>query len=76
MLELKHSDAWRSIWQDGRVDIKGDAEIAKVAYGAYYYIISSIKKSRSTDNISDIKANYHVVRVEQTSQTRQTNRGD
>ena len=48
-LELKHSDAWRSIWQDGRVDIKGDAEIAKVAYGSYYYIISSIPRTNDTD---------------------------
>ncbi|XP_076099851.1 protein-glucosylgalactosylhydroxylysine glucosidase-like [Mytilus galloprovincialis] len=48
-LEDQHIKAWRNIWANGRVDIIGDPETAKVTYAAYYYIISSIPITNDSD---------------------------
>ena len=49
VLEDQHIKAWRNIWANGRVDIMGDPETAKVTYAAYYYIISSIPITNDSD---------------------------
>ncbi|CAC5394365.1 PGGHG [Mytilus coruscus] len=49
VLEDQHIKAWGNIWANGRVDIIGDPETAKVTYAAYYYIISSIPITNDSD---------------------------
>lgn len=48
-LEDEHVKAWRDIWSNGRVDIEGEQEVAKVTYASYYYILSSIPVTNDTD---------------------------
>lgn len=37
-----HVNEWNSIWQKGRIDVKGDVTIARHNYGTLYYLLSSL----------------------------------
>ena len=37
-----HVQEWRSVWSRGRIDVKGDISIARLAYSSLYYILSSL----------------------------------
>lgn len=45
-----HVEEWEKIWQKGRVDIEGDLKIARITYGALYYLYSSLPFNGSDPN--------------------------
>lgn len=38
-----HKDAWKYIWNSGKIDIEGNLELSQAVYGSMYYILSSIR---------------------------------
>ena len=38
-----HANAWRKIWNSGRVELEGDLKLNQAVYGSLYYIISSTR---------------------------------
>mgnify|MGYP001793924707 CR=1 FL=1 len=38
-----HKKAWSSLWNNGRVDIEGDLELAQAVHSSMYYILSSTR---------------------------------
>jgi len=39
---------WSSLWSRGRVDVSGDLSLARAAYAAWYYLLSSLPLSYQT----------------------------
>ncbi|XP_012946131.1 protein-glucosylgalactosylhydroxylysine glucosidase [Aplysia californica] len=37
-----HVQEWSDVWNRGRVDVEGDVSVARLNYGAFYYIFSSL----------------------------------
>ena len=41
-LFAEHVDAWRQTWKGGRVEVVGDAQLAKLTNFAQYYLLSAL----------------------------------
>ncbi|CAG5116720.1 unnamed protein product [Candidula unifasciata] len=42
-----HVNEWNKLWSSGRIDVEGDANIAKLNYASLYYILSSLPSNGS-----------------------------
>ena len=42
---VNHTDAWKEIWDRGRIEIDGFLHLQKVLYGSFYYIYSNLPAS-------------------------------
>ncbi|CAD5119191.1 DgyrCDS7828 [Dimorphilus gyrociliatus] len=42
-----HRDAWRKVWNEGRIEIDGDDELSRAVIGSQYYLYSSIPVRRN-----------------------------
>ena len=38
-----HKEAWKRLWDTGKIDIEGDLELSQAVYGSMYYILSSTR---------------------------------
>ena len=41
-LEAFHLEAWKEVWDSGRIDIFGNSHLASSAYSSLYYILSAM----------------------------------
>ncbi|ELU02904.1 hypothetical protein CAPTEDRAFT_169684 [Capitella teleta] len=41
-LYASHVRAWADVWQKGRIDIAGNADLARTTYSSWYYLLSSL----------------------------------
>lgn len=44
-----HVAAWSRVWNDGRIEVEGNLELAKVVHGSFYYILSSLPVTTETN---------------------------
>ena len=41
-LYASHVKAWSRLWQQGRIDLVGDLDLARLTYSSWYYLLSSM----------------------------------
>ena len=46
LLEL-HTGAWADLWESGRLEVTGDAELERVVLASQYYLLSSLPSPES-----------------------------
>ena len=45
-----HLNAWKLVWDDGRIEVEGNVQLGKVVYGSLYYILSSLPVTTETNS--------------------------
>jgi len=45
-----HTEAWRKVWDEGRIEVEGNPQLGKVIYGSLYYILSSLPVTEVTNS--------------------------
>jgi trehalose/maltose hydrolase-like predicted phosphorylase len=53
-----HTQAWKHLWEDGKIELEGNLELSKTIYACLYYILTSLPVT--TDTYSAVGQFYGV----------------